>query len=281
MAALASALQARQAGGEWLIRVDDIDPPREVKGACTSIVTTLKEHGFRTATPVIYQSQRHAHYRSALELLQAKGLTYVCDCSRTQWRNFERSQSDSQRCPGDCAARSLAADSGAVRFKANGTASFVDRVMGRVEQNLETEVGDFVLLRRDGLWAYQLANVVDDAEDGITEIVRGADLLDNTPRQITLARALGVTIPDYVHIPVAVDAEGQKLSKQTQAKPMNPAQAVDNLQAAWRFLGQAELPAIRTVDEFWQQAVLEWKPERIPALAEIVVPAQLYQSGSR
>jgi len=275
VAAVASALQAQQHDGHWFIRIDDIDPPREEAGATSSILQCLHAHGLGATAPIIHQQHRTARYREAIEQLHEQELVYACACSRQQWQNFSRAAApNAQRCPGNCSTKSLNLDNHAVRFKVGTCEAFRDRVMGQIKQNLATEVGDFVLRRADGLYAYQLANVVDDAADDITEIVRGADLLDTTPRQIALARALGATIPDYAHIPTAVDTSGQKLSKQSRAVAMNPALALDNLHAAWDYLEQDELRRCDSVDDFWSVAVKGWDIDRISASATRVAPAE-------
>lgn len=273
VAALASALQAQVHQGTWLLRIDDIDPPREVAGAADSILTSLKDHGFETSLATVYQSQRTDRYKHAIERLSRAGLVYGCDCSRKQIAEARNtSGSCPGDCPGNCRQRSLTLDAHSVRFIADGIERFDDGVMGPMNQDLAAEVGDFVVRRRDGLFSYQLASVVDDGEDSITEIVRGADLLDNTPRQLALFRALGYTIPAFMHIPVAVDTSNQKLSKQSQASLMHAADALHNLTAAWAFLGQDSftdqpgLKACNTPDDFWEQARQLWNPTRIPAV---------------
>jgi len=181
-----------------------------------------------------------------------------------------------RRCPGNCFERNLPLSGHAVRFRVSTTEKFTDQIMGRFSEYLPGITGDFVVRRRDGLFTYQLASVTDDAADGITQIVRGADLLDNTPRQIALFRALGVRIPEFLHLPVAANESGQKLSKQSGARPVNPAQALQNLRAAWQLLGQPPLVQYRDLKSFWASAIAAWNPGLIPACPQVSAPADMY-----
>lgn len=269
VAALACALQANLHGGSWQVRIDDIDPPREIDGASSAILKTLAAHAFEYSVPVVYQSEHTNRYRHAINKLAAQNLVYGCDCSRRQLADARKASSG---CPGRCQQRSLSLDNHSVRFRATSIESFNDIVMGSQMQDVAAEIGDFVVRRKDGLYSYQLASVVDDGEDNITEIVRGADLLDNTPRQIALFKALGYTIPSFMHIPVAVDANNQKLSKQSKARVMPADDAKSNLLAAWVFLGQQSVagePGMNACDslaDFWIQARADWNPARIPTV---------------
>jgi glutamyl-Q tRNA(Asp) synthetase len=260
VAAAASWLDARAAAGRWLVRIEDLDRPRVQPGAADEILRTLEALGLRWDGEVLWQSRREALYRDALERLRAD--TYWCGCSRREIADSSLGLAvDGARIyPGTCRA-GLAADrrARALRVRVpDGVVRFVDRVQGEQAQQLARDVGDFVLYRADGLFAYQLAVVVDDAAQGVTDVVRGADLLDSTARQIHLQRLLGVPMPRYLHVPVAVNAQGEKLSKQTGARPVDPSRPAEALAAALAFLGQ---PPAETLDE----AVRNWNPSLIPA----------------
>ncbi|MFT3668062.1 MAG: tRNA glutamyl-Q(34) synthetase GluQRS [Pseudoxanthomonas sp.] len=234
VAALGSWLLARHHDGEWLVRVEDLDPPREVPGAAEAQLATLAAFGMTSDLPVVWQSRRHDLYAEALGQLLADGAAFECRCSRTDLTavgGIHRA----------CVARDPARPAAfRLRVADDSRVAFVDGLQGPVEQAVDREVGDVVLRRADGFWAYQLAVVVDDADQGITDVVRGADLLDSTPRQILLQRALGLTTPHYLHLPLIVDAEGQKLSKSMAALPVDDDAPVPALRAAWRVLGQPE-----------------------------------------
>ncbi len=249
VAAAASYLDARAAGGDWLVRMEDVDRPRCVPGAADDILRTLESFGFHWDGPVVYQSERTHLYRESLEHLIDAGHAFACACSRVPGRY-----------PGTCRAGAATARAWRVLTADSGDICFEDRVLGRYCQNVEHEVGDFVVLRADGLFAYQLAVVVDDALHGITDVVRGGDLLDNTPRQIWLQRLLGYPTPRYLHTPVAVNAEGQKLRKQTKAPPVDSLQWRTILPDVLRFLGQRAPEPGGTLSEFWSQAVANWCP---------------------
>ena len=260
LAALGSWLLARQAGGEWLLRIEDIDPPREVAGAAASQLAALAAFGLRHDGVIEYQSRRGHLYQAALERLLAADLAFECHCSRSDLAatgGIHRRCVAGARRP-DPAIRLRVPDACAIDFD--------DRVHGRVTQTIDTEVGDFVLRRADGLWAYQLAVVVDDAEQGITDVVRGADLLDSTPRQILLQRALGLPTPRYAHLPLLLDADGRKLSKSCAARPIDPADPLPALQAAWAALGQPPLAA-DTVGGFLDAAIRAFHLDHVPRQA--------------
>jgi glutamyl-Q tRNA(Asp) synthetase len=273
VAALASCLDARAAGGEWLLRIEDVDSPRNVPGAAEAIVSTLAAFGFEWDGDVVWQSRRLDVYRERLAWLREHGAAYACGCSRREIAESAESAGamsvdGGHVYPGTC--RSGLAPGRAPRAwrlrVPDAVVGFDDRIQGRIEQNLEREVGDFVLLRADGQFAYQLAVVVDDAEAGVTDVVRGADLIDSTPRQIWLQRCLGVPTPRYAHLPVAANAAGEKLSKQTCAPAISPAAGVPLLNAAMRFLGQplpAEIDRLG-LREFWTWAVAHWDPAAVP-----------------
>lgn len=269
IAAVGSYLQARHQGGQWLVRIEDLDPPREVAGASDLILTTLERYGFEWEGEVWYQSQRHAIYLEVLDELARLGLSYRCGCSRKQVsEQQQRLQLPVGVYPGTCRTNPAPRHSRhALRVNTEGQkVAFLDGIQGTITEDVEHEVGDFVLRRADGFFAYQLAVVVDDAAQGITDIVRGSDLLDSTARQIVLQRLLGYPTPGYHHLPVAVNNEGQKLSKQTFA----PALTMDNpLPVLWQalhFLGQEPLPELLDgeLNSFWQWAVGHWRANAIP-----------------
>lgn len=279
IAALGSCLDARQQGGAWLLRMEDVDTSRNVPGAADDILRTLTAFGFEWDGPVLYQSARLEAYAAALEQLKQAGLAYGCACSRKEIADSATHAAidGGLAYPGTCRnglAEGRAARAWRLRVD-NGEIAFVDRLQGRVVQHLEDDVGDFVLRRADGLFAYQLAVVVDDAWQGVTHVVRGADLLASTPRQIALQRCLGYPEPVYAHLPVAANPAGEKLSKQTLAQPLRAAQASAELVAALRFLGQAvpgELSRA-SVAEVWAWAHSHWSFAAIPRQALIVLPA--------
>jgi glutamyl-Q tRNA(Asp) synthetase len=259
-AALASWLDARAHGGVWLVRIEDLDPPREVAGAARQILDALSAFGLVADRPPLLQSTRGDLYRQALDRLQAAGLIYGCACSRTEVAQAQRELGLPPHVyPGTCRNGTGGRPVRALRVRVpEEVVGFVDRACGPYAQNLAREVGDFVLRRADGLWAYQLAVVVDDAEQRITDVVRGADLLDNTPRQIWLQRALHLPTPRYLHVPVVTNAQGEKLSKQTGAAALDTAQPLPELERAWRHLG---FPALRAdnVGAFLRRAIDLWR----------------------
>jgi glutamyl-Q tRNA(Asp) synthetase len=259
VAALASWLDARAARGRWLVRIEDLDRPRVRAGSTDQILRVLQALGLQWDGEVLYQSRREAHYRKALERLGPHA--YWCGCSRREIADSSLGlAADGARIyPGTCRG-GLAPGKArrALRVKvAEEVIGFVDRVQGAQTQVLARDAGDFVLYRADGLFAYQLAVVIDDAEQGVSDVVRGADLLDSTARQIHLQRLLGLPTPRYLHVPVAVNARGEKLSKQTGARAIDPQRPEEEIAAALRFLRQ---PA-RTLDE----AVKQWNVKLIPA----------------
>jgi glutamyl-Q tRNA(Asp) synthetase len=254
VAALASWLDARAHGGAWLVRIEDLDPPRTVPGAARRILDDLARLGMTSDEPVVRQSRRDDAYAADLARLRAAGRVYGCACSRR-----EIGQANAAGIyPGTCRAGAGGRPVRATRLRVDGVVGFTDRAVGRFEQRLERDVGDFVLRRADGPWAYQLAVVVDDAAQAITDIVRGADLLDNTPRQIFLQRALGYATPRYMHVPLVTTAHGEKLSKQTGAAPIDSARPLAELERAWRHLGFARLGA-DSVTAFLNAAIEPWR----------------------
>jgi len=256
IAAVASWLDARAAGGRWLVRMEDLDRPRCIPGAADAILRTLERLGLQWDGEVIYQSARIGRYRAALERLQAH--TYWCGCTRREVADSSLGlASDGAHIyPGTCRARAPR-ERRALRVRTTPEPiAFVDRLQGRCEQVLERAIGDFVLYRADGQFAYQLAVVVDDAEQGVSDVVRGADLLDSTARQIYLQRLLGYATPRYLHVPVALDSAGEKLSKQTGAAPVEA--DAHALARALRFLGQPDSGTLAA-------AVRAWNPQLIGA----------------
>ncbi len=277
VAAVASYLEAKSHRGEWLVRIEDLDTPRVVPGAADEILRTLAACGMQWDGAIVHQSKRADAYHAELHRLRALHLVYPCACSRREIADSALSGIEGPVYPGTC--RNGLAPGKAVRAYRIDTRgaliSFDDAVQGPVQQNLESDIGDFVLLRADHVYAYQLAVVVDDAEQGITDIVRGADLLDSTPRQIYLQRLLKFSTPRYCHVPVAVNADGEKLSKQTLATPIDPAQPVEALAAVLRFLGQhpPDTLAQANVNELWAWAIANWRLERVPRTRSASMPA--------
>ena len=269
IAALASYADARAHGGEWLVRMEDLDRTREIPGAADAILRTLNACGFRWDGPLVYQSRRTQAYAAALERLSERGLTYPCACSRTEIARLARDGSEGPIYPGTCRgglppgrlARSI-------RLRTYpGDIRFQDRIQGAQRQDVAAAVGDFVLRRADGIHAYQLAVVVDDAWQGIDQVVRGADLLASTPRQLLLQQALGLPHPTYAHVPLAVDHAGRKLSKSLAAAPVDPADPLPALLRAWTWLGQRPPPAGGSLSGFWAHATRTWSCARVPAIA--------------
>lgn len=273
VAALASWLDARARRGRWLLRIEDVDTPRCVPGMDAVILAQLAGCGLHPDGPVWYQSRRGDAYAAALQRLAGAGLAYPCDCTRREIddalaaRGIAHARFAERVYPGICRPR---ADGGggprgrprrAWRLRADGIVHWADRRLGAQVQDVAAEVGDFVLRRADGVWAYQLAVVVDDAAQGITDVVRGADLADNTARQILLQRALGLPTPRYLHTPLVRGADGQKLSKQNGAAPLDLARPVAALQAAAAVLG---LPPIDA------PAPATWLMRALPAWAGMI-----------
>jgi glutamyl-Q tRNA(Asp) synthetase len=264
---MASFLDARSQDGAWLVRMEDVDPPRERPGAADGILHTLERFGFQWDGPVMYQSRRGEAYRAALSELQRLGLVYRCICSRKTLAETAHRGLDGPVYPGTCRDRAVAEGPAALRFSVPaGRIIFNDKVQGRVACELARECGDFVLQRADGIYSYQLAVVVDDAEQAITHIVRGADLLTSTPRQIALQQALGLPRVRYAHLPVALDEQGAKLSKQTLASPVDNKNPMPSLAAAARFLGLKVPADLATRDEFWTWATAAWLRHSLPPL---------------
>lgn len=267
VAALASYLDARAHDGRWLLRIEDLDPPRELPGAAEAIIADLARLGFEADAPVLFQSARHAAYEEEFERLRHAGLVYPCACSRREIADSQVGPEPRAEpvYPGTCRAglpAGRAARSWRLRLNAEPVA-WADRPAGWEQGRpqltvLEREVGDFVVRRADGPWAYQLAVVVDDAWQGITDIVRGADLVASTARQIHLRRLLGYPAIRTLHVPVVLANDGQKLSKQTGAGPISAADPVPALAAALAHLG-IQVPESGTLGQFWRHAISRWR----------------------
>lgn len=260
LAAFGSWLLARHAGGRWVVRIEDIDPPRTVPGAVDQQLAALAAFGLASDDPIVRQSQRDALYQVALDRLLAEDKAFACHCSRTDL-------ADQHGIHHYCVGRSERAQP-AIRLRVppGSDVQFQDGLRGVVRQDVHAEVGDFVLRRADGYWAYQLAVVVDDADQGITDIARGADLLDSTARQILLQQALGLPTPRYVHLPLLLEPDGHKLSKSDAARPVDPHAPVPALQQAWAQLGQdpSWLADCSRVPDLLARARSGFDPARLP-----------------
>ncbi|MBP8172674.1 MAG: tRNA glutamyl-Q(34) synthetase GluQRS [Aeromonadaceae bacterium] len=267
IAALGSYLQARHQGGRWLVRMEDLDPPREVPGAADEILRTLERFGLQWDGPVLYQSQRHERYQAILDALHQQGLTYHCQCSRA------RIQQLGGFYDGHCRHLRLPATGSAVRLHLDTPVfGFADQLLGQIQVGGALATEDFILKRRDGLFAYNLAVVIDDADSGVTQVVRGADLLEPTVRQIALYRLLQRPEPTWLHLPLALQAGGLKLSKQNHAPALPVGQEQALLWQALDFLGQAPDPALRqaTLPELLSWAIDHWQRLNIPTQAREV-----------
>jgi glutamyl-Q tRNA(Asp) synthetase len=276
VAAVGSFLEARARGGDWLVRMEDLDPPRVIPGAADDILAVLRACGMEWDGPVVRQSARASAYHAELHRLRERGLVYPCACSRREIADSAVAGAEGPVYPGTCRTGLPAGKRArALRIDTRGAAvAFDDAVQGRIAHELEKDSGDFVLYRADEVYAYQLAVVVDDAEQGITDVVRGADLLGSTPRQIYLQKLLGWTEPRYAHLPVAVNAAGEKLSKQTFAEPVDAARPLPALVAALSFLGQQPPGELQrgTLKEFWDWALRNWRMDRVPRVASGPIP---------
>lgn len=268
IAALGSYLEARRAGGRWLLRIDDIDPSREMPGAADRILRQLEALGFEWDGPVVYQGARSGIHAEALERLRRNGQVYCCSCSRRSLAESVHRGPLGPVYPGTCRDRHPPdTPDTALRLRLpGGRLMLTDAIQGQYALDTITEIGDPIVRRRDGLRAYHLANAVDDAALGISEVVRGADLLPSALVQVALQQALSLPAPEWRHLPVLVDAGGDKLSKQTGALPVDEARSLPSLLSAWSHLGQqpfAETPA--NVAEFHALARQYWQPGAVPA----------------
>ena len=276
IALVGSYLDARSVNGAWHVRIEDIDLPRVVVGAADDILRTINKLGIGWDGPVCYQSRRESNYREAIARLKRDNMLYPCACSRQEIADTALSGVEGPVYPGTCRnglPQQRMARTRRLRTH-NEPIEFHDLRQGVIRQRLETEIGDFVVRRADGLVAYQLAVVVDDADLQVSHVVRGGDLLLSTPRQIYLQQLLHLPTPRYLHLPVAVNAKGQKLSKQTHALPLNHEHPLPELIAALRFLGQ-EPPdelAQATLDEFWRWGTSHWNRRKIPSQRTLSAP---------
>jgi glutamyl-Q tRNA(Asp) synthetase len=259
--AVAAYLDARATGGRWIVRIEDLDRPREVRGSAAGILATLRAFGFDWDGEVVHQRDRQERYAATLKRLRDCGLTYECSCSRGQL-------ADDALYPGTCRERPQ--QSGvptATRLRVEpDEILFSDRIQGAYRQNVAAAVGDIILRRRDGIIAYVLAVVVDDADQGITHVMRGADLLDNTPRQIHLQRVLGLSTPAYAHVPVLTESDGAKLAKSRRSVRADAGSALAQLIAVFGLLGLAPPASLAeaTIAQAWGWAVAQWDIMRVP-----------------
>ena len=261
VAALASYLDARSVGGRWLLRMEDLDPPREMPGAQAAILDALERYGFEWDGELVRQSDRHEAYAQVLDRLFSQGLAYACTCSRKQLEGYKGIY------PGFCRNAGNSIENAAIRLRVPELQyAFKDRVQGEFRQHLGREVSDFVIRRRDGLYAYQLAVVLDDAWQGVTDIVRGADLLDSTPRQLYMQELLGLSQPRYLHVPLIVQPDGHKLGKSYRSPPLTTDQATPLLLRALRALGQKPDEGLEHASprEILNWGTQHWNAELIP-----------------
>ncbi len=269
VAAVSSFAQARAHQGQWLVRIEDVDLLRCDTTSTTLILNTLAAYGMHWDDEIIYQSQRDDAYQTALDILKNKNLSYGCACSRKDINENTTSSDTALIYPGTCKhglAEGKIARS--VRLRTDDQEiSFNDIVQGYFIQHISKQVGDFIIKRTDGLFAYQLAVVVDDAEENITEVVRGSDMLDSTPRQILLQRLLGYSTPTYMHTPLAVNSDGRKLSKQNRAPAIEVNDPRPTLLKALNFLGQQPPGELRNsdIDSIWEWVIKHWSAVAIPA----------------
>lgn len=266
VAAAASFLDAKANNGHWLVRIEDLDKPREVAGAAKDILTTLTAYGFEWNGDVLYQSQRSQVYQAALDQLKDNQWIYQCTCSRKEIADTSTQMGiEGLIYPNTCLNHPIKPKAAtAWRIKTDDqTICFEDRMQHQQCQNLKHHIGDFILKRADGLFAYQLAVVVDDAAQKVTHIVRGADLLHSSIRQIFLQQKLALTTPSYMHVPIVKNTHGEKLSKQTQAEPISNRQILPNLIKAFTFLNLNPPPAIHgaSIEECWSWAIAQWQTQ--------------------
>lgn len=258
VSAVGSFLEARSAGGDWLLRIEDLDPPREVAGSARRIIRDLKNLGMEPDEQVLFQSSRFAAYQRSVDQLLEAGLAYPCACTR-------KDLPSSGIYPGTC-RNGISGDREArsIRFRVSHAAcEFTDEIQGHIVDSLASSIGDFIIHRADGLYAYQLAVVVDDDYQGITQVVRGADLLDSTARQISLQRALGLPSPVYMHLPLALSPDGKKLSKRVQADPVKHQDPAFAVAQALAFLGHRPPPGL-ALGPLWDWALENWNSDLVP-----------------
>lgn len=267
VAALGSWVDAHHHHGRWLLRMEDIDPPREIDGASDAIIQSLARHGLRWHGEISWQSRHGQRYEQALTQLSQGHHLYACRCTRKQLRARQAAAciAIGPRCPQRCDLSDWPAAGNTLRVRVPaGVFTASDLLHGPISADVEADPGDFLVRRRDGLYAYQLAVVVDDCHQSITHVVRGTDLLDSTPRQVALQKLLGYPTPDYLHLPLVLDPHGQKLSKQTGAAALDDNRPMDNLRRAWAFLGQQSIAeSITSTDAFLHRATELWARTRL------------------
>ncbi|HDK38476.1 MAG TPA: tRNA glutamyl-Q(34) synthetase GluQRS [Thiolapillus brandeum] len=266
VAAVAGYADALHHQGNWLVRMEDVDENRVVKGSADDILHTLETLGFEWDGEIIFQSQCKSRYREILEWLQQQKLVYACSCSRREIAAQAEIGIEGPVYPGTCRQRITGNPAGKALRLLTDTEEihFRDRIQGEHRQVLAKDVGDFIVHRADGYTAYQLAVVVDDAYQGINQVVRGADLLLSTPRQIYLQKLLNFPHPAYAHVPLVTDNQGRKLSKQDQAHPVSAVKPVSSLKSAWDFLQQTPTPKeLDAVEDFWKWAASNWSVDKI------------------
>ena len=278
LAAVGSYLSARHVGGRWLLRIEDLDRNRVIPGMAGQILRTLEDFGFEWDGIVEFQNNRTFHYELALETLEAAGLCYPCRCSRSRLAAQSLEPSEELVYPGTCRNNPEAIQKPhALRFRTvamPAVVTFEDRLQGLVSEDCHGKAGDFVIRRRDGFFAYHLAVVVDDELQGVTEVVRGCDLLSSTPRQILLQRALGCRTPAYAHLPLLLEADGRKLAKSRHAVPLDAERAGPALCEAVNWLRQEPPAALAgaAVDEIWAWALPNWRPDKLAGCRELRLP---------
>lgn len=270
LAALASYLDAKSQQGTWLIRIEDLDPPREDPNASASILRTLEAYGFEYDGEIRYQSTRHEAYQAFLEHLISQGLAFPCQCSRSQLAGRVHL--------GKCSCKEV--ENVAWRFlSGTGMHSFTDRIQGEHREHLNT-LGDFILKRKDGPWAYQLAVVCDDIDQGVTHIVRGIDLIDSTARQAQLYQALQQKAPSYAHIPVALEANGQKLSKQNLAQALPTQSIAQTLFTTMVWLKQNPPPELKgSIKELLDWGTHHWRIDALHTITDLMAPAEYLRTS--
>jgi len=276
VAAVASYCDAKANQGKWLVRMEDLDKPREIAGAADTILSQLEAFGFTWDGEIRYQSQRSALYTEAFQQLNAQNVLYPCTCTRKEIADSSQQWGiDGVIYPETCLTQALKPHASiAWRVKTNAAPiQFEDAIQGAISQQLNTAVGDFILKRADGLFAYQLAVVVDDAAQGINHIVRGADLLASTPRQIYLQQLLQLHTPHYAHVPLACNAAGEKLSKQTLAKTLDASHAHQLIFEALAFLGQHPPDELKnaTLADIWHWAIANWQLANVPKMKNSMI----------
>ncbi len=265
IAALGSYLRARSQQGKWLVRIEDIDPPREIAGASKLILSTLEAYGLYWDDTELYQSSRLDAYESKLQQLLATKQAYFCQCTRKQIQEMTSGYD------GRCSQLMPSLTQGAIRIKNSAAVTqFTDQLLGEIKVDHDFTQEDFIIKRRDGLYAYQLAVVMDDAYQGITEVVRGSDLLTSSARQASLFQLFGHPTPNWLHLPLACDTPGHKLSKQNHAPAIDTKAPQQSIQAALQFLGQAKVD-IDSPNTMLEQAVVQFDLQAIPKQQELLI----------